>query len=39
MTVPFIIGASKESPVEVTLKSGSSGVAGNKERVYWYIEQ
>jgi type IV pilus assembly protein PilY1 len=39
MTVPFIIGASKDSPVEVTLKSGSSGVAGNKERVYWYIEQ
>jgi len=39
MTVPFIIGATKDSPVEVTLKSGGSGVAGNKERVYWYIQQ
>jgi type IV pilus assembly protein PilY1 len=39
MTVPFIIGANPDSPVEVTLKSGSSGSAGNKERVYWYIEQ
>lgn len=39
MTVPFIIGASPESPVEVTLKTGSSGVTGNKERVYWYIQK
>jgi type IV pilus assembly protein PilY1 len=39
MTVPFIIGASGDSPVEVTLKTGSSGTAGNKERVYWYIQQ
>jgi type IV pilus assembly protein PilY1 len=39
MTVPFIIGASPESPVEVTLKTGSSGMAGSRERVYWYIQQ
>lgn len=39
MTVPFIIGASPESPVEVTLKTGGSGVAGSRERVYWYLEQ
>ncbi len=39
MTVPFIIGASPTSPVEVTLKTGTSGAAGNKERVYWYIER
>lgn len=39
MTVPFIVGANPESPLEVTLKTGLSGVAGNKERVYWYIQQ
>lgn len=39
MTVPFIIGASPESPVEVKLKTSGSGVTGNKERVYWYIQK
>lgn len=39
MTVPFIIGASPESPVEVKLKTSASGVTGNKERVYWYIQK
>lgn len=39
MTVPFIIGASPDSPVEVTLKTSGSGVTGNKERVYWYIQK
>ena len=39
MTVPFIIGASPDSAVEVKLKSGGSGTAGSKERVYWYIQQ
>ncbi len=39
MTVPFIIGASPESPVQVKLKTAGSGVTGNKERVYWYIQK
>lgn len=39
MTVPFIIGASPESPVEVKLKTSGSGVTGNKERVFWYIQK
>lgn len=39
MTVPFIIGASKKSPVEVELKTSSGGVTGSKERVYWYIQK
>lgn len=39
MTVPFIIGASPLSPVEVKLKNSGSGVTGNKERVYWYIQK
>jgi type IV pilus assembly protein PilY1 len=39
MTVPFIIGAAPESPVEVKLKTSGSGVTGNKERVYWYIQK
>lgn len=39
MTVPFIIVANPESPVEVKLKTSGSGVTGNKERVYWYIQK
>lgn len=39
MTVPFIIGASPDSPVEVELKTSGSGVTGNKERIYWYIQK
>lgn len=39
MTVPFIIGADAKSPLEGKLKTGSTGVAGSRERVYWYIEQ
>lgn len=39
MTVPFIMGSSPDSPLEVDLKTGGAGAAGNKERVYWYIEQ
>ena len=39
MTVPFIIGSSPSSSVEVKLKTSGSGVTGNKERVYWYIQK
>jgi type IV pilus assembly protein PilY1 len=39
MTVPFIIGAKSDSPLEVKLKSGSSTSSTNKERIYWYIQK
>lgn len=39
MTVPFIIGATPDSPLEVKLKDKSSTSSGNKERIYWYIQK
>ncbi|MDP2419569.1 MAG: PilC/PilY family type IV pilus protein [Hydrogenophaga sp.] len=39
MTVPFIIGATPDSPLEVKLKDKSSTASGNKERIYWYIQK
>ena len=39
MTVPFIIGATPDSPLEVKLKDKSSSANGNKERIYWYIQK
>ncbi|MDP2092342.1 MAG: PilC/PilY family type IV pilus protein [Hydrogenophaga sp.] len=39
MTVPFIIGATKDSPLEVKLKDKSSSSSKNKERIYWYIQK
>ncbi len=39
MTVPFIIGANPDSPVEAKLKLSGSGTLANKQRVYWYIQQ
>lgn len=39
ITVPFIIGARPESPLEVKLKSGASAGTNSKERVYWYIRK
>lgn len=39
MTVPFIMGSNPDSPLEVDLKTGGTGMVGNKERVYWYIQQ
>lgn len=39
MTVPFIIGATPDSPLEVKLKDKSSSASGNKERIYWYIQK
>lgn len=39
MTVPFIIGAVPDSPLEVKLKTGSVTANTNKERVYWYQQR
>lgn len=39
MTVPFIIGAVPDSPLEVKLKTGSASTNTNKERVYWYQQR
>jgi type IV pilus assembly protein PilY1 len=39
MTVPFIIGATPDSPLEVKLKDKSSTASGNKERIYWFIQK
>lgn len=42
LTVPFVIGANPDSPLETTLPSGGGGGAAvntPKSRVYWYIQQ
>ncbi len=38
-TLPFIIGASPDSPLEGTLPPSVSTSSAPKGRVYWYIEQ
>ncbi len=41
-TVPFVIGASPNSPLETSLPSGGGGGSTSttpKSRVYWYIQQ
>lgn len=38
-TVPFCIGCSADSPLEVVQKSGGSSSSRPKSRLYWYIKK
>lgn len=38
-TVPFCIGCSPDSPLEVVQKSGGGGSSRPKSRLYWYIQK
>ncbi|HYD76854.1 pilus assembly protein [Ramlibacter sp.] len=38
-TVPFCIGCSPDSPLEVVQKSGGGGSTRPKSRLYWYIQK